>query len=191
MLVHRAALYAAVVAVTLLPPNTSRAQVAAPGSHVRIVPLNGGPRREGTLVVMMNDSITYRPGLSNTTLTMPMDSVRQVFASDGLRTRTGRTLRSGLIGAGIGMGSMISLGLLSCHIDNHDSSCGLGFYVAAVPAAVLGFLTGALIGHSHYSEDWERVYDRSQSTSLLIGPAPHERLAVGLSIPFGSPDNTH
>jgi hypothetical protein len=85
---------------------------------------------------------------------------------------------------------MISLGVLSCHFNNHDSSCGLGFYVAAVPATVLGFLTGALIGHSQYTEHWGRVYDRSQSTSLLIGPAPHGQLAVGLSIPFGSPDNT-
>jgi hypothetical protein len=187
--VRRLVACAAAIIAGLAYGNIALAQAALPGSRVRIVPANGGTRKEGTLVVMTNDSLSYRPGVSGAMLTMSMDSVRTVFVSDGLRSRTGHTLRFGLIGAaiGFGLGAIITAG--SC-VENAGKPqllpCNTGYVLLGVPLAAAGFLGGALIGRAHKSDRWERVYDRSQSTSLIVGPSPRGGLALGLSIPFGS-----
>ena len=187
--VRRLVICAAAIIAGLVHSTDALAQAALPGSRVRIVPVNGDTRREGTLVVMTDDSLSYRPGLSDAMLTMPMDSVRTVFVSDGLHSRTGHTLRSGLIGAGIGfgLGAIITAG--SCVEDAGKPQllpCNVGYVLLGVPLTAAGFIGGVLIGRGHKSDNWERVYDRSRSTSLIVGPSPRGGLALGVSIPFGS-----
>lgn len=183
LLVRLRIVYAAAVVASFTCNDAALAQVAAPGSHVRIVPVDGGPRQEGTLVTMTNDTLSFHAGLSNMLLAMPMDSVRTLFASDGAHSHP---VRSGMIGAGIGVGGLVLALVAATKVGGGGDGPGAGvalFYLTA-PAALLGFATGYIIGESHPSESWERVYDRSQSASLLIGPAPHEGFALGVSIPF-------
>jgi hypothetical protein len=186
---HRLIVCAAAIIAGIAYGTNALAQAALPGSRVRIVPVSGDTRKEGTLVVMTTDSLSYRPGVSDAMLTMSMDSVRTVFVSDGLHSRTGHTLRSGLIGAaiGFGLGAIITAG--SCVEDAGKPQllpCNTGYVLLGVPLAAAGFLGGALIGRAHKSDKWERVYDRSQSTSLIVGPSSRGGLALGISIPFGS-----
>jgi hypothetical protein len=187
---HRVVFCVATVLALIVQSSVAHAQAALPGSRVRIVPLSGGMRVEGTLVAMTNDSLSYRPGLSDTMLTLPLDSVRSVFVTDGLHARTSHTLRSGLIGAGLGVAAGTLITALNCAHEKTSRDmvlpCGVEYVLLGVPLGAVGFLGGVLTGRSQKSEKWERVYDRSQSTSLIVGPAARGRVTLGLSVPFGS-----
>ena len=93
-------------------------------------------------------------------------------------------MRDGAIGlvAGVGVVALIGSGI--CH---HDSNglCSVNAAVIAVPVGVLGLVSGVVIARSHKEENWDRIYERSRTASLLVGPTPRGVL-VGLSIPFGS-----
>ena len=63
---------------------------------------------------MTADSITFRPGLSTSMMTMSMDSVWAVDVSDGFHARLGHVLRDGAIGAGIGIGVAVAITAADC-----------------------------------------------------------------------------
>jgi hypothetical protein len=160
------------------------AQTAAPGSRVRIVPLSDALPTEGFLVAMTPDTVSVHVGLSSTMQSVPMDSVRAIDVSLGIYSNFGHVVRDGAIGlvAGVGVVALIGTG-----ICRHDSNgyCSLNAAVIAIPVGVLGLVSGVVIARSHKKENWDRIYERSRTTSLLVGPTPGGVL-VGLSIPFGS-----
>jgi hypothetical protein len=186
---HRSLCLAIIGSVAILGSLAAGAQVAPPGSHVRVLPLPGGTRLEGSLVIMTDDSISVRPGISDEMITVPMNSVRTVDVSDGLHSRADVIVRDGAIGLAVGVGGMLLSRKPACGSTNND--CSLSFELLAFPVGAAGLLAGILIGRSQKSEHWSRVYERSQNTSLLVGPSSHGGVAIGLSIPFGGSAATH
>jgi len=165
----------------------ARAQAVAPGSHVRIVHVSKGNRAEGSFVTMTADSLTYRPGLATSMVTISMDSVAAVDVSDGFHTRPGHILRGAAIGTGVGIGVAVLYTAADCMGHPHGSGgypCETDLWLG-VPLGAVGFLAGAIFGHEHKSENWQRIYERSKTTSLLIGPRPRGGFAIGFSMPFG------
>jgi len=158
------------------------AQIAAPGSRVRIVPLANVLPTEGTLVAMNPDTISVQVGLSSTMLSMPMDSVRTIDVSRGIYSNFGHVVRDGAIGLVAGVGLVVLIGSGTC---GGGPDCALGETLIAVPVGALGLVAGVLIARSHKTESWDRVYERPRTTSLIIGTTPRG-FAVGLSIPFGA-----
>ena len=176
------------IAVLLLlaawSPCVAGAQTAAPGSRVRIVPVADALPTEGSLVAMTPDTISVHVGMSSTMVSLPMDSVRAVDVSRGIHSSFGHVVRNGAIGlvAGVGVVALIGAG-----ICRHDPNglCSVNAAVIAVPVGILGLVAGVVIARSHKKEDWDRIYERSRTASLLVGPTPRG-FAVGLSIPFGT-----
>jgi hypothetical protein len=181
--------YALTLGATLIASASMRAQVATPGSRVRIIPIGTTTQTEGLLVASTRDSISVHPGLGGPLLSVPMDSVRAIDQSEGIHSSFGTVMKDGGIGAAIGVGAVAVVGTATCHIS-HDDLCGLQAVVGGILAGAAGFVTGILIGRSHKGETWKRVYERPQSTSLLIGPAARGGVAVGVSIAFGDGSET-
>ena len=174
---HRFVMCAAAILAGIVHGTSALSQAALPGSRIRIVPLDGETRKEGTLVAMTDDSLSYRPGLSDAMLTMPMDSVRTVFVSDGLHSRTGHTLRFGLIGAGIGFGVGAIITAASC-VQNVGSPqllpCKAGYILPRRTARCCGF--------SRRSARWRRSQVRQVGTrlrSLAIHESHRRPLTAG------------
>jgi hypothetical protein len=165
-----------------------RAQAVAPGSHVRIYPVVGTTPSEGSLVIMTSDTITLHIGMSNRMVSMPMDSVRAVDVGEGVRARHGAVLRDTGIGMAFGLGIAVLATKAGCATPqggDGEIPCDVGYVLLGVPLAIGGAVIGAHIAKNHKSEQWNRVFDRARTTTLLIGPTARHGFAVGLSIPFG------
>jgi hypothetical protein len=168
---------------------SASAQVAAPGSHVRIAPVSGATPLEGSLVAINADSLRLRLGLSSAVVSLPMDSVRTIDVGEGVRARHGAVLRDAGIGMAFGIAVAVGVTKFGC-ATNYQSGdggipCEVGYVLLGVPLAIGGAVIGAHIAKNHKREQWDRVFDRASTTSLLIGPAPHHGFAIDLSIPLG------
>jgi len=109
-----------------------------------------------------------------------------VDVSDGFHTRPGHILRGAAIGTGVGIGVAVLYTAGDCLGHPHGSggyACETDLWLG-VPLGAVGFLTGAILGREHKSENWQRIYERSKTTSLRIGPT-RGRFAIGISSPFG------
>jgi hypothetical protein len=175
---------AVLCAAAVIASAPARAQVATAGSRVRITPMGTDTRTEGLLAASTPDTISVHPGLGGPLVSVPMDRVRAIDQSEGIHSSFGTVMKDAGIGTAIGIGAVALVGTAVCHVS-HDDLCGLYAVVLGVPAAAAGFVIGALVGRGDRHETWRRVYERPQSTSLLIGPAPRGGVAVGLSIAFG------
>jgi hypothetical protein len=173
-----------VLFLALACASSAGAQVALPGTHVRVAPISGATPLEGSLVSIDDDSLSLRLGLSSTKVSLPMDSVRSIDVGEGLRARHGAVLRDTGIGLAIGVGLSVVVTRIGCHTHS-DPECDLDYVLLGVPLGIGGALIGAHIGKNHKGEQWERVFDRARTTSLLIGPMPHHGFAIGLSVPLG------
>jgi hypothetical protein len=173
-----------VLLVALACAAPADAQLALPGSHVRVTPMSGAIPLEGSLVAIDDDSLSLRLGLSATKVSLPMDSVRTIDVGEGVRARHGAVLRDTGIGLALGVGLSVVVTRIGCHTHS-DPECELDYVLLGVPLGIGGALIGAHIGKSHKSEQWDRVFDRARTTSLLIGPTPHHGFTIGLSIPLG------
>jgi len=181
----RCALFGCVLPTLALASSQARAQNIPLGSHVRVFPLAPAQPSEGSLAALSPDSLSVRVGMSSTLTTLPMDSVRSIDVGQGVRASHGVVLRDAGIGAAIGIGVVLIAAKAVCS-SNSDDLCSLNAFVAAVPIGVAGALLGAHVGRRDQREQWERVFERARTTSLLVGPTAHHGFAIGLSIPFGS-----
>ena len=155
------------------------------GSHVRVFSLAAAHPSEGSLAALSPDSLSVRIGMSSLLTTLPMDSVLAIDVGQGVRASHGAVLRDAGIGAAIGIGVVLIAAKAVCARNSGDL-CVLNAFVAAVPIGVAGALLGAHVGRRDQREQWERVFERARTTSLLVGPTAHHGFAIGLSIPFGS-----
>jgi hypothetical protein len=155
------------------------------GSHVRVFPLATAHPSEGSLAALSPDSLSVRVGMSSTLTTIPMDSVLAIDVGQGVRASHGVVLKDAGIGAAIGIGVVLIAAKAVCS-GGSDDFCGLEAFLTAVPIGVVGALLGAHVGRRGEHEQWERVFERARTTSLLVGPTAHHGFAIGLSIPFGS-----
>ena len=92
---------------------------------------------------------------------------------------------------GLGLGGTVAALLIAAYVASPDNDCGGADEcldpMAAVPylvpaAAVVGGVTGFVIGSLVGAEHWDRVYPASARVSIL--PARNGRTLVGLSIGF-------
>ena len=172
----------ALLAAALCASRAAAQEVPA-GARIRIIPIGVAAPTEGSLVAMRTDTISVRLGLSNTLVSMSMDSVRAVDLSKGVYTGFGHTIRDGAIGFASGAGIVGLIGAGVCPHSGNDL-CDVDAVLTAIPVGLVGMFIGLHVAQSHKREHWERVYDRP-STALLIGPAPRGGFEIGLSIPFG------
>jgi hypothetical protein len=162
---------------------TAAAQDSAltPGSRIRIQSADDKQIHEGTFRALTPDSLVYSPGLATSIESLPLSSVGKIEVSRyNLKARS--VLTDAAIGTGIGLGGTLAVGG-ACAVFHSD--CFV--LIFAAPALIGGgFLAGALIGSQNRGQHWDQVYPSEQSANLLIGPMPHGRFALGLSVPFGS-----
>jgi hypothetical protein len=119
-----------------------------------------------------------------------MQSVRTVDVSRGIHGDMGVVVRDAAIGTGLGIASAAAITGVSCVLPGNSGDgppCVIGFIVLGPALGLVGLVVGGWIGADHRVERWERVYDREQTTSLLIGPTPRGGIAIGLSVAFGGP----
>ena len=138
------------------PPDTSRVAAAladaCPGSRVRLHgdtgrPVQGrcGPVLDGRLVV------TDRAAGERT---IPLQSVREVWIHER------QTRKGALVGAGVGAGTLVVLGVLLTNLVCYSSECAEDYLLAVQFGTLAGGGTGALVGGAigYLSRDWERRY---------------------------------
>ena len=163
--------------------STATAQDSAltAGSRIRIQSADDKQIHEGTFRALTPDSLIYSPGLATSIESLPLSSVGKIEVSRyDVKARS--VLKDAAIGTGIGLGGTLAIGG-ACAVFHSD--CFV--IIFAAPALIGGgFLAGALIGSQNRGQHWDQVYPSERRASLLVGPMPHGRFALGMSVPFGS-----
>jgi hypothetical protein len=150
------------------------------GSRIRIQGADEKQVQEGTFRALTPDSLTYTPGLSTSTRTIPLSRVGKIEVSRyNLRARS--VLGDAAIGSAVGLGGTLAIAG-GCAVFHGDC---LGLILAAPVLIGGGFVIGAVIGSQNRSQHWDQVYPQERSASLLIAPMPHGGLAIGVSVSFG------
>lgn len=171
-------------AIALVSPAAAQDSALAPGALIRIQGADEKQFHEGTFRALTPDSLIYSPGLATSTESVPLARVGKIEVRRyDLRARS--ILRDAAIGSAVGLGGTLAIagGCLVFHSECGGN--GLAFIVITPVLVGGGFLIGALVGSQDRSQYWDQVYPQEQSASLLIGPMPGGRLAIGLSVPFG------
>jgi len=179
--------YLLALTVLVAPLGAARAQSAAAdsGARIRITTVADPRAKNGTLVSLTPDTLVFRLGYLTTLSRTPLDSIRTIEKSRGLR----RSAHSILVGAGIG--GLVGLGAAVALLALPSSGDGPSPVLAAVAYAPLftaaGMATGGLIGSEHRKEEWSQLYPDVSEASILVGPAGHGSMAFGMSIPYDIP----
>jgi hypothetical protein len=163
------------------PSAAAQDSALAPGALIRIQGADEKHFHEGTFRALTPDSLIYSPGLATSTQAMPLSMIGRIEVSRyDLRARS--VFRDAAIGSAVGLGGTLAIagGCLAFHSD-----CGWGLILSTPLLVGGGFLVGALIGSQDRTQHWDQVYPSERSASLLVGPMPHGRFGIGLSVPFG------
>jgi hypothetical protein len=152
-----------------------------PGSRVRITEKASKPRA-GTVVTASADSVVLKVDSAGQTATFSVAKISQLEVSRGIKGHAGNGVALGLL-VGAGTGALVaSLACGGGSTDCYDGESGPVTLAAAGLGAVVGMVTGAVIGSNHKSESWEAV--PSSNWHLSTVPSTRGGLALSLSVRF-------
>jgi len=169
---------AAALAAAQVPtiPVGTRVRVEAPGPNTRLT---------GTVTAQSADSIAIET--TEATRTVSLAWVRRVDVSRGVSHRDG-AIRGMKIG-GLALGGTIAALLLAGYFASPDNNCGgadecFNFGPAPVllvpVAAIVGGVSGAVIGSLVGAEHWDSIYPTRARVS--VWPTGNGAVAIGLSL---------
>lgn len=172
-----ALLLSPVVASSQAPP------ALVPGSRVRITEKGSKPRA-GAVVTADADTVVLKVDSAGKTATFSVARISELEVSRGIKGHAGNGVLLGLVvgaGAGALVGSLACGGSSSCYSGSDDMQGPITLAAAGL-GAVVGMVTGAVIGSNHKSESWEAV--PSSNWHLGTVPTSPGRLALGWSVHF-------
>jgi hypothetical protein len=195
----------------VLQPYSGRAQApraaatVTPGTRVRVTAPGAltPSRQAGRVLTTRADTLSLQPDDSVTVLTLPWTAITDLEVSRGQHRST---LNGAFIGALVGGVSGAVIGAATYEKSKPSGGCGgtqefcisgplfdIGRSGSAALAgalgAVVGGVTGALIGHAHQRETWEKVPLRLQPALLptrptLLGAAAAPGATLSLALRF-------
>jgi hypothetical protein len=136
------------------------------------------------VVTASADSVVLKIDSAGQTAAFSVARISQLEVSRGIKGHAGNGVVLGLfvgIGTGALVGTLACGGSSSCYSGSDDMQ-GPVTVVAAGLGAVVGMVTGAVIGSNHKSESWEVV--PSSNWHLSAVPTGPGRFALALSARF-------
>ena len=175
------------VAILAFVPLASATAQVGPGERVRVTfcppdfSCAGSSRTSvGTLLAWKADSLVMES--NGDTVAVPLDIVTGLDVSWGQKSRT---LKGAGIGSLVGGAAGLATAAIACAIAGDcydDSLTGLVYAYFGGLGAVVGALTGAIIGSTIDVDRWVDV--PLERLRVSLGPQRDGRLGLGLSVRF-------